>query len=130
MPKDYKEEAKKNWNARKYAWGQYYQIRNELFDLNTWIYNELNNSNNTEIDTNTETEDYLNNFIRDLYKKAKECVECPICLEAISSEDLYTTNCGHNYHNGCYEQLKQSSEDGKTINCAVCRKKIYIKQNQ
>lgn len=67
---------------------------------------------------------HLTKFIQDLYTKAKEKVECPICIEKIDSTDLYTTGCGHNFHNDCMTQLKNTTSN-KTVDCPMCRKKIY-----
>lgn len=130
---DYKKEYFKELKKSKYAWGQYFQLRDELFSLETHIYDELyddmydDDSESSEEDTiqsPKEMEEHLKKFIQDLYTKAKEKVECPICIEKIDSKDLYTTGCGHNFHNNCIEQLKNMTID-KTVQCPICRKLIY-----
>jgi len=133
MPIDYKKEYFKEKKKSKFAWGQYFQLRNELFALETHIYDELYDDmySNSESETSEDTiespkqmDDHLMKFIQDLYNKAKEKVECPICMEKIESKDLYTTGCGHNFHNDCMEQLKNTTTN-KTVDCPMCRKKIY-----
>ena len=116
---DYKKEYFKEKKKNKFAWGQYFQLRNELFALETHIFDELDKD-----PTTPEMSEHLNKFIQDLYKKAKLAVECPICMERIDSKDLFTTGCGHNFHNDCMDQLKQSTSNN-TLDCPMCRKKIY-----
>ena len=109
----------------KYAWGQYFQMRNELFEFQDDIYNEVNEVGGEDLDdTSPPTNAFLMKFIRELYSKAKACVECPICLEHIDADHLETTNCGHNFHSHCLQNLKNTT-DGKFINCAVCRHRIF-----
>jgi len=116
---DYKKEYFKEKKKNKFAWGQYFQLRNELFALETHIFDELDQD-----PTTPEMSEHLNKFIQDLYKKAKLAVECPICMEKIDSKDLFTTGCGHNFHNNCMDHLKQSTNNN-TLDCPMCRKKIY-----
>ncbi len=130
MPTDYKKEYFKEIRKSRYAWGQYYQLRNELFDLQTNIYDEVNETidegEQTFNENHNETNSFLMSFIRELYKKAKHSVECPICLEQIDGDELETTSCGHNYHRNCLAQLKAScNKYPKHIECAVCRKNIF-----
>mgnify|MGYP003636749696 FL=1 len=129
MPIDYKKEYFKEMKKNKFAWGQYFQLRNELFALETHIYDEMSleywdNSSDEETPTEPQMSEHLNKFIQDLYHKAKSAVECPICMEKIDSKDLFTTGCGHNYHNDCLKHLKNSTTN-KTVDCPMCRKKIY-----
>jgi len=125
---DYRKEYFKELKKSKYAWGQYYQLRNELFNLQLNIYDEVNEANAEE--NHNETSAHLMGFIRELYKKAKESCECPICLEEIEIDDLETTGCGHNFHTRCLGVMKDNAEkeDKKYIECAICRSKIYCRK--
>ena len=90
---DWKAIAQKNEKRAKYAWGQYFNIRNDMFELQEEIYNQVNEVMDGDDfnEEHTPTNEHLIKFIRELYKKAKESVECSICLEKIESDDLYTT---------------------------------------
>jgi len=127
----YKKELKKEQKKSRYAWGQYFQIREELFEVQTHIYDEINEVREDGEDFNenhNETNSFLMNFIRELYKTAKKSVECPICLEQIESDDLETTGCGHNFHKQCIAIMKDNAKTAneKFMNCALCRKKIWV----
>ncbi len=123
----YKKLYFKELRKSKYAWGQYFQIRNQLFEVQDNIYTEVNEVREDNEDFNeshSETNAFLMKFIRDLYSKAKECVECPICLDHIDADDLETTGCGHNFHKQCINEQKDNTQE-KYINCAVCRRRIF-----
>jgi len=133
MP-DYKKEYFKELKKSKYAWGQYYQLRNELFNLQHGVYDEVNEvieeGDETFNENHNETSAHLMRFIRELYKKAKESCECPICLEEIEIDDLETTGCGHNFHSQCLDVMKTNAEkeEKKFIECAICRSRIYCRR--
>ena len=133
MPINYKTEYQKTLRAKKFAWAKFFEVNNELFELETQMYNNVNNEiptaqNNPDdisID-DIKNSDFLMEFIKELYKKAKVSCECPICMEQIQSEDLLTTNCGHNFHKDCMEQLKEHDNSGKSyVSCPSCRKKVF-----
>ncbi len=124
-------ELKKMNNQRRYAWGQYFQMRNEMFELQEQMYNQINEQYDDEEPVEAQEikledldNEFLMKFIKQLYKDAKASVECPICLEKIEVDDLDTTGCGHNYHKDCLQQLKDTAS-GKFANCAVCRRKVF-----
>ena len=119
---DYKKEYFKEKKKNKFAWGQYFQLRNELFALETHIFDELDK----EPALPQEITEHLSKFIQDLYKNAKTAIECPICMEKIESDQLYTTGCGHNFHISCINQLKKSTKTD-LLKCPICRKNIYNK---
>ena len=115
----WKKEAEKAKRASKFAWGQYFQVRNESFESQLGIYNEIPS-------LPEEMDEHLQKFISDLYKKSKSYVECSICLEVITAETLDTTPCGHNFHKDCLNKLKQTKEVGKkTVPCPMCRKDLW-----
>tara|TARA_R110002153_G_scaffold274315_1_gene448470 strand:- start:13396 stop:13788 length:393 start_codon:yes stop_codon:yes gene_type:complete len=124
----YKKLYFKELKKSKYAWGQYFQIRNQLYSVQDSIYEEVNEVREGGEDFNenhTETNVFLMKFIRELYSKAKVCVECPICMEHIDADELETTGCGHNFHTNCLQTQKDSETENKYINCAVCRRRIF-----
>ena len=117
----WKKEAEKAKRATRFAWGQYFQVRNELFESQVGIYDEIQITPIPE-----KMDEHLQKFITELYEKAKTYVECSICLEKITSETLDTTPCGHNFHKECLNTLKQTKEDGKkTVPCPMCRKDLW-----
>jgi hypothetical protein len=129
-------QANKNWKQSRYAWGQFYELQERFFELQTEIYDQMNEVGGEDMNTNhNETQAFLNNFIKDLYKKAKEECECSVCMEQIHYEDLDTTPCGHTFHKGCITQLKTlngyTKQSGRWTNhyydCPVCRKPISYK---
>ena len=121
---DYKKLYQKELKKSRYAWGQYFQLRNELFNHHENIYNEVEEEIGTYEEGDVALSPHLMNFIKDLYEEAKKNVECPICIEKIDSNDLETTGCGHNYHKECLCRVKENSPN-RFINCPICRKKIY-----
>ena len=46
----------------------------------------------------------------------KEAIECPICMEELTSTDLFVTRCGHSYHGGCLTKHLTRHD-----NCPCCR---------
>ena len=119
----WKKEAQKADRATRFAWGQYFQVRNELFESELGIYNFIETN---EEETEEEISAHLQKFISDLYDKAKLKVECAICLEVITAETIDTTPCGHNFHKDCLNKLKDSKEVGKkTVPCPHCRKDLW-----
>ena len=133
MPINWKTECNKANRAKKFAWAKFFEVSGELFDLQTEMYDNVNqeipnaqeNPDDISID-DIKNSEFLQEFIKELYKKAKASCECPICLEQIKSEDLYTTNCGHNFHKGCMEQLKEHDTSGKSyVHCPTCRSKVF-----
>jgi len=126
----WKKEAQKAQRATRFAWGQYFQVRNESFENQLGIYGFMENEPELNLPEFIKDEDkvsvHLQNFISDLYGKAKSCVECAICLEVITAETLDTTPCGHNFHKDCLNKLKETKEVGKkTVPCPHCRKELW-----
>ena len=121
---DYKKAYFKEMKKSSYAWGQFFQARNELFELQSNIYETV--GEDKPIDNNNE---HLMKFIRELYADAKTKVECPICIEKIeNSKELETTKCGHNFHTSCIKELKANCSN-KFYDCPICRTKLYCGAN-
>ena len=106
---------------KAFAWAKMYEMEAERFEERMASYNQLH-----EQLTDDATEDiplHLMTVIRDLYEKAKEHVECSICLEVISKETLDITHCGHTFHKDCIKTLKDTAKaHGDTAKCPCCRK--------
>ena len=120
---------KKNAQLQKekaYAWGMYFGVRNKLFEAQEEIYDYVNKDRLDFESNNEESAEHLQKFISELYEKARESVECPICLERIDAESLDTTKCGHNFHKECLNTLKENREVGsKFVDCPICRTKLW-----
>jgi hypothetical protein len=133
MPTNWKTEYNKAIRGKKFAWAKFFEANNELFELSSSIYNNVNqeipqaSSNPDDITLeDIKSSDFLQEFIKELYKKAKASCECPICMEQIKPEDLLTTNCGHNYHKSCMEAFKEHDTSSKSyVNCPTCRAKVF-----
>ena len=54
-------------------------------------------------------------FIKTLLKKTNERLACPICLQAIPTDKLQMTVCGHAFCNTCIQKIDT---------CAVCRRPL------
>ena len=67
---------------------------------------------------------HIENELKELYAETKKSIECPICLDIITSDTLCLSSCGHKYHKNCYDLLLE--KDGK---CGICRRKIYPKKD-
>lgn len=119
---------KKNAQLQKekaYAWGMYFGVRNKLFEAQEEIYDWKKNRIES-LHTPEESAEHLQKFISELYEKARESVECPICMERIDAESLDTTKCGHNFHKECLNTLKDNREVGsKFVDCPICRTKLW-----
>jgi hypothetical protein len=64
--------------------------------------------------------DFVKNEITDLLKILKKEVECPICYEELKPDEIKFSSCGHKFCADCLSKINE---------CAVCRKKIYKKNN-
>ena len=52
---------------------------------------------------------------------------CPICLENITSRELYITSCAHKFHNNCFQEfLKKTSHNI----CPICRTELHNIDNE
>ena len=89
----WKKEAEKAKRASKFAWGQYFQVRNELFESQLGIYNETDLLIFNE-EMPEEMDEHLQKFISDLYKDClnklketkevgKKTVSCPMCRKEL-----------------------------------------------
>ena len=96
---NYKELYFQQKKLNKFAWGQYYQIRNELYSIQL-----------------------------DIYNKVKHTVMCSVCLSIIKKDNLETTPCGCNYCRNCLSSMKDNSNE-KYIDCLKCDKKIFCKND-
>ena len=67
---------------------------------------------------------HIENELKELYAETRKSIECPICLDIITSDTLCLSSCGHKYHKNCYDLLLE--KDGK---CGICRRKIYPKKD-
>ena len=125
---------KKNAQLQKekaYAWGMYFGVRNKLFEAQEEIYDYVNKDRLDFESNNEESAEHLQKFISELYEKARESVECPICMERIDAESLDTTKCGHNFHKECLNTLKDTREVGsKFVDCPICRTKLWAIKNK
>ncbi len=102
----------------KYAWSCYYrevnnQFDNNLLDMDTIKEIVFVDNPNGKIDA------YLEKYIQELYEKAKEKVQCCICLENITKDTLHIQGCGHLLHKTCYVSLKNNSKT--IVKCPLCR---------
>ena len=125
----YKKELAKQRKQTAYAWGRYYDIEAQFHNAQMAIYNELNESHipdpEGEYDMFDVGTDHLNKFVSDLYKKAKEQVQCSICLEIIDANDLEITKCGHTFHKNCMTELKKAKSEDRYVDCPICRTKLW-----
>ena len=96
---NYKELYFQQKKLNKFAWGQYYQMRNTLYTMHL-----------------------------DIYNKVKTIVMCPVCLSIIGKENIETTPCGCNYCKCCLTKFKENSSD-QYIECLKCDKKIFSKND-
>jgi|TARA_R110001632_G_scaffold51529_1_gene128333 hypothetical protein len=120
----YKKALKREQLKNRFAWGQYFQLRNELFENQKEIYMSELSEVPDELGT------HLKKFISELYDKSKTYCQCAICMDVIlTSETLDTTPCGHNFHKECLTNLKKHFKDikSKTVPCPNCRTELWIK---
>ena len=102
-----------------YAWGQYYGLQEQEYRD---AYNQVQEYEDNELDDEIPVglNPHLMKMIQDLYRKSKEKIECPICLERIESDDLKTGRCGHNFHQECIDIWLR---EGKN-KCPLCVKRF------
>ena len=105
----------RNKKKTKFAWFRYFECRNELFATQHQLVEDFS-TNNFSQDDIKKCPQYLQNFINELYEKSKKQIECPICLEQITSDNLETRICGHNFHKSCSKKYSK-----QTIECPICR---------
>ena len=103
---------------KAFAWAKYYEAQQQELEDNTYIYNQYHQL--MEDDKVRGVDNHLQSFIKDLYDKSKVVVECRICLEPISKDDLQTGRCGHNFHKNCMDEWKEVDK----VHCPLCRKKF------
>tara|TARA_Y100000389_G_C17052679_1_gene313521 strand:- start:56 stop:394 length:339 start_codon:yes stop_codon:yes gene_type:complete len=100
-------------NQKAYAWGKYFGETTANHIKITSLIREIDDLNNDK------DLGHILNELRELYKRFRVDVECPICLEVIDEENLKFSSCFHKYCANCLDKLKQT-----TNKCAVCRKKF------
>ena len=122
----YKKKNAQLTKEKAYAWGMYFGVRNKLFEAQEEIYDFVNKDRLDFESNDEESAEHLQKFISELYEKARESVECPICLDRIDAESLDTTKCGHNFHKKCLNTLKENKEVGtRFVDCPICRTKLW-----
>ena len=122
----YKKKNAQLTKEKAYAWRMYFGVRNKLFEAQEEIYDFVNKDRLDFESNDEESAEHLQKFISELYEKARESVECPICLDRIDAESLDTTKCGHNFHKKCLNTLKENKEVGtRFVDCPICRTKLW-----
>ena len=107
----------------RYAWAMYFQEMNRQHEANVTSYE----ARATQIETYVDVLPlHLLKEMRDLLKKDKQHIDCPICLEIIPNDNLQITTCGHKYCKACFHELANAT----TPKCAVCRKPIKLHNNK
>ena len=91
-------------NQKKYAWGKYFGEVKEHHQSICELVKKLDELKSVE-DINWRNENHIINELRDLYKKYKVEVECPICLDIIEDENLEFSSCFHKYCKNCLNFL-------------------------
>lgn len=84
--------------------------------------------NNIFSDDDNYSDDDLPDLIPIEPKKLPDCVQqpcstdsCAICLDILSSVDLFVTRCGHQYHGTCMIQHIKKND-----NCPLCRGLLHV----
>lgn len=55
------------------------------------------------------------------------CIECPLCLEEyIEGDTIKLLRCGHYFHVGCYDELREYK--GRKLRCPNCNSRVYRKK--
>ena len=102
----------------KVGWACFYNLEN----LNNQLHHEYMASIK-ELQEQVEKPEEINlnhifNEMNELYDKLKKSVECPICLEDLTSKDIKYSSCGHRFCATCLSKIDK---------CAICKRKIYHK---
>jgi hypothetical protein len=63
------------------------------------------------------------NFIKRLQTE-NETIECPICMENISTPEISEVNCGHKFCRSCIRQTINRNAKDKRCGCPMCRTPI------
>ena len=109
-------------NMKKYAWAKFYESNERNHELSLENY-KLLEKQVRENNVNNNCEGHLEKFIQDLYKKAKQSVECCVCLDVIESEELEIKYCGHILHKNCWKGVEDNAkQQGIKAKCPLCRK--------
>ena len=107
---------------KSFAFAMYYEEckKEHIYNMNLY---ESHKNMFEELQQLTEPPIHIINELKEMYEKEKKIIECPICLEVIPTDKLEFSTCLHRYCGDCLDQLKQQPNP----KCAVCRKKLYIK---
>ena len=109
-------------SQRRYAWAKFYESNERNHELLLENY-KLLDKQLSENNVNKNCQGHLEKFIQDLYKKAKQSVECCVCLDVIESKDLEIKYCGHILHKKCWKGVEDNAkQQGITAKCPLCRK--------
>jgi hypothetical protein len=101
----HREVGTRDYNIHRRMMSLHRQLTEAHDDLN--YYQSFQNSNN-----NKHFQSYRK-IINDLYKEIKKEFECPVCYEAIKTEDAFTTPCNHVICNECSSKCSNI--------CPMCR---------
>ena len=102
--------------SRAYAFAKYYQAEYEKHEYQLQVIELF--SKIKEL-SEEKVPDFLIQELKDMYEETKKEIECPICYEELSKDDIKFASCGHKYCETCLSKID---------NCAICRKKIYSKK--
>lgn len=111
-----KKKLKSAEKSKSFAFYKFYEAENEKHEYQLQVLELFKKLQESETD---KVPDFLINELKDMYEITKKSVECPICFEELSKDDIKFSSCGHKF---CAECLS------KIDNCAICRKKIFKKK--
>jgi len=94
---------------RRYAWRYVFKLLDNEAALYYQIRELSNKVNQVEIPA------HIKNMILEFSEKAKQVMECPICMEVMNAQKMTTlTKCGHLFHKECLDDVISRK-------CPICR---------
>jgi hypothetical protein len=102
--------------SRAYAFYRYYQSEYEKHEYQEQVLELFSKLKEVSED---KVPEFLITELKEMYEITKKSIECPICFEDLSKDDIKFASCGHKYCEECLSKID---------NCAICRKKIYSKK--
>jgi len=97
-----------------FAWAKHYESQRDLITLISTEYHTIEKVVETDV-----LPEFVKEELKGMMVELKKKIECPVCYEEISPEDVGFTSCGHKYCSQCLDRLKTS-----TKKCALCNRKI------
>ena len=108
---------------KKVAWFHYFEERRDNIALRLRIVERagLSTKKISPQDPATLPPHLVADFMA-MAQELQKKLECPVCLELVTPENVSISKCGHTFHKTCFDECRTRSDK-----CPICRTEVGFK---